>query len=100
MFVVTIVNTKNVEEMRFHIYDPMLKYCQNTPKSCCFSSLEQAFESINKIKLANDISKRIEKSLTSQVIFRNHIDLENAVLKNQKRVKGKQRLYYNTKKYK
>ena len=35
MFVVTIDNAQNVEEMRFHIDDPMLKYCQSTSNSCC-----------------------------------------------------------------
>ena len=49
-----------------------------------------AFESINQINIENYISKRIEESLTSQVGFRNRIDFENAILKNQKRVKGKQ----------
>ena len=38
--------------------------------------------------------------MTGQVDFRNRIDLSNAVLKNQKRVKGEQVLYYNMKKYK
>ena len=52
------------------------------------------FESINKIKAANDISKRTGEALTSEVGFRNHIDFENAVLKNQKRVKDEQKLYY------
>ena len=32
--------------------------------------------------------------MTSQVGFCNRIDFENAVLKNQKRVKGEQKLYY------
>ena len=59
MFVVPIRNSKNVEEMKFHIDIPMLKYYQNTPNSCCFSSLVSAFDSINNIKAYNDISNRI-----------------------------------------
>ena len=38
--------------------------------------------------------------MTNKVSFRNHIDFENASLKNQKIVKGEQVLYYNTKKNK
>ena len=38
MFVVPIGNAKDVEEMKFHIYAPMLKYCQNTYNSSCFGS--------------------------------------------------------------
>ena len=40
MFVVPVGNAKNVEEMKFQIDAPMLKYIQNTSNSCCFSSLE------------------------------------------------------------
>ena len=60
MFVVTIDNAQNVEEMMFHIDDPMLKYRQSTSNSCCFGSLESAFDIINQTKAANDISKRVE----------------------------------------
>ena len=85
--------------MKFQIDFTMLKYCQNKLNSCCFSSLASAFYSINQIKYANAISKRIEESLTSQVSLSNHIDFSNAVLKNQKIVKVEQKLYYNMKKY-
>ena len=54
----------------------MLKYCQNSSNSCCFSSLVSAFESINQTKSYNDIPMRIEESLTSQVGFSNRIDFE------------------------
>ena len=60
MFLVLIGNNKNVEEMKFHIDDPILKYCQSTSNSCCFSILASAFDTINQIKAASDISKRIE----------------------------------------
>ena len=60
MFLVPIGNTKNVEEVRFSIDAPMLKYRHNTLNSCYFSSLASSFDSINQIKDANDISKRIE----------------------------------------
>ena len=81
--------------MRFHIDVPMLKYFKRIPNSCCFSSLESYFDIIDKIKDANAISKCIEESFTSQVGFRNRIDFANAVLKNQKIVKGEKKLYYN-----
>ena len=97
MFEFTIGNTKCVEEMKFHSKAPMLKYCQNLLNSCCFSSLASYFDSINQTKSANAIAIHIEESFTSQV--GNRIDFENAVLKNQKRVKGEQKLYYSMKKY-
>ena len=61
MFEVPIVNDKNVEEMKFRIDSPMLKYHQNASNSCCVSSLESSFDSINQIKATNSISKRIEE---------------------------------------
>ena len=39
---VPISNAKNVEEIKFKIYSPMIKYIQNTSNSCCFSSLASA----------------------------------------------------------
>ena len=53
MFVFPIGNARNVEEMKFHIYDPMLKYRQNKPNNFCFSILASAFGSINQIKATN-----------------------------------------------
>ena len=84
MLVVSIVSAKNVEEMKFRIDAPILKYLQNTSNSCCFSSLASAFDSNDQIKSANAISNHIEESLTSQVSFRNCIDSVNAVLKTKK----------------
>ena len=60
MFEVPIGNTKCVEEMKFHIDALMLKYCQITSNTFCFSSLASAFDSINQTKAANSISMRIE----------------------------------------
>ena len=48
MFVVTIENAKNMEEMKFHIDGPMIKYCQSTMEIYCFSSLASSFDSIIK----------------------------------------------------
>ena len=59
MFVVPISNAKNMEEMKFHIYSPMLKYQQNTSNTCCFSILASAFEITNQSKANNVISKCI-----------------------------------------
>ena len=78
----------------------MIKYCQITPNSCCFSSLASDFDSINKIKAANAKSKCIDESLTSQVGFSNSIDFKNSVLKKLKIIKGEQKLYYKLKMFK
>ena len=59
MFLFPIGNSKNMEEMKFHIDAPMLKYRQSTSNSCRFSSLVSAFDCINQTKAANDISKYI-----------------------------------------
>ena len=85
MFEVTIGNTKCEEEMKFHSKTPMLKYCQSVLNSCCFSSLESDFDSINQTKAINAITMHIEESFTSQV--GNHIDFANAILKNKKELK-------------
>ena len=39
---------------------PILKYCQKSLNSCCFSSLASAFASINNNNAANAISLRIK----------------------------------------
>ena len=77
-----------MEETKFHVDAPMLKYRQSASNICCFSIFALAFDTINQIKADNAISKRIEESLTSQVGFRNRVYFENAVLKNQKIVKA------------
>ena len=59
MFVDQISNAKNVEEIKFHINAPMLKYRQNSSNSCCFSNSESSFEIINQTKDSNAISKHI-----------------------------------------
>ena len=76
-----------------------LNICQNTSNSCFSSSLASVFDGINQIEAANAISQLIEESLKSQVGFSNRIDFSNAVMKNQKRVKGEQKLYYILKTY-
>ena len=64
----------------------MLKYCQKSLNSFCSSSLASSFDSINQTKTANDISLRIEEYLKSKV--GNHIDFENAISKNEKKLKA------------
>ena len=82
----------------FKLYNdaPILKYCQKSLNSCCFSSLSSDFASINHKKASNDISLRIEESLESEV--GNRIDFANAILKNEK--KGEHKMYYSLVKYK
>ena len=42
-----IGNGKCVESFKFRIDAPILKYCQKSLNSCCFSSLASVFASIN-----------------------------------------------------
>ena len=60
----------------------MLKYCQKSLNSCCFSNLASDFSRIEQNKSNNDISLCIEESLKSEV--GNHIDFANVILKNEK----------------
>ena len=83
--------------MNFHSKAPMLKYCKKSLNSCCFSSLESAFYIINHTKAANYVAIYIEESLKIQV--GNCIDFVNAILKNEKRFKGEQKLYYSMSTY-
>ena len=83
--------------MKFRSKSLMLKYRQKSLNSCCFSSLESSFDSINQNKDSNAIVIRIEESLKSQVGNQN--DFANAILKNEKRVKGEQKLYYIMRRY-
>ena len=64
----------------------MLKYCQNSLNSCCYSSLAPAFDSIKQPKAANAISMRIEESLKRKV--GNCMDLANFILKNENKLKA------------
>ena len=77
---------------------PMLNYCQKSLNSCCFSSLESAFDSIKQTKYVNDKFFCIEESLKIEV--GNCIDFANAILKNEKKLKGEPRVYYSLRKYK
>ena len=61
--------------------------------SCCFSSLESAFASINHNADANAIPMGIEESLKSEV--GNRIDFANIILKDQKINKGEPKVHYN-----
>ena len=74
-----------MESFKFQNDAPILNYSKKSLNSCCFSSLAPAFASINHNKAANDISLRIEESLESEV--GNSIDYENAILKNEKKLK-------------
>ena len=88
MFQVPIGNSKYVENFKFHNDTPMLKYCQKSFNSCCFSSLESAFSSIKQTKAYNYIAFRIEESLKSEV--GNRIDCANAILKTKKQLTANQ----------
>ena len=81
-FQVPIGNEKCVESFNFNNDAPILKYCQKSLNSCCFSSLASDFVSIKQIKATNAISSRIEESLKSEV--GNHIYFASAILKNKK----------------
>ena len=77
----------------FHKDDPTLIFCQKYLNSCCFSSLASAFASIKQFKAANDISLRINESLTSEV--GNRIHFASEIMQNRKRNKGEARVHYS-----
>ena len=85
-----------MKTIRFQNDAPMFKYFQK--HGCFFSSLASAFSSITQNKAANDISFGIEESLKSKM--GNRIDFANAILKNEKKLKGEPRVYYSLSKYK
>ena len=62
-FQVPVGNAKHVESFKFQNDYPILKYCQKSLNSCCFSSLALYFASINHNKASNAISLRIKESL-------------------------------------
>ena len=92
-FQVPIGNAKCVESFKFQNDAPILKYCQKTLNSCCFSSLASAFDSINHFNTTKAISMRIEESLKSEV--GNRIDFTNDILKNKNISKGEPKVHYN-----
>ena len=55
IFDVPIGNSKCVEKLKFHSNAPMLKYCQKSLNSCCFSSLVSDFAIIEQTKASNYI---------------------------------------------
>ena len=80
--------SKCVETFKFHNDVPILKYCQKSLNSCCFSSLLSYFASIEQATYANAISLQIEETL--KIKTGNRIDFLNAILKNEKRSKANQ----------
>ena len=72
-FQVPFGNAKCVELFKFQNDAPILKYCQKTLNSGCFSSLASAFASIKHFKAAirlptsifNDYSMRIDIALAA-----------------------------------
>ena len=96
-FQVPIGNAKCVESFKLRKDAPILKYCQKTLNSCCFSSLALAFASINHNAAANDISMRTEESLKSEV--GNRSDFANDILKDKILNKDEPKVHYNQMKY-
>ena len=66
-FQVPIGNTKVLKSFKFQKDAPIIRYCQKTLNSCCFSSLASAFAGIKHFKAENAISIRIKESLKSEV---------------------------------
>ena len=85
IFQVPIGNAKCVELFKFRIDAPILKYCQKSLNSYCFSSLASTFDSINHNNDANAISMRIEELLKSEV--GNRIYFANGILRKIKEMK-------------
>ena len=63
----------------------MLKYCQESSNSYCFSSLVSAFDIINQTKAANSIAICIEESLKIEV--GNRVDFDNDILNNERKLR-------------
>ena len=82
LFQVPIANKIFVESFKFQNDVPIIKYCQKSLNSCCFSSLASSFAIAKQNKAANAISLRIKESLESEVVDR--IDFANAIFKNKK----------------
>ena len=97
-FQVQIWNAKCVESFKFRNDAPILKYCQKSLNSCCFSILASDFDSINHKDAANAISLRIKESLKIEV--GNRIYFANDILKNKKINRGETKVHYNLIKYK
>ena len=66
-FQVPIGNAKCVESFKFRNDAPIIKYCQKSLNSCCFSSLASSFANINHNNAANAISLHMKESLKSEV---------------------------------
>ena len=77
-----------MENVKFYNDAPMLKYCEKLLNRCCFSILASAFGNIEQTKAVNAISLRIEEFLKSKMC--NHIDFDNAILKNENKLKVNQ----------
>ena len=69
----------------FHNDAPMLNYCQKWLNSYCFSILASSLDIIEQNKAFNDISLRTEESL--KIKMGNRIDFENAIMKNENKLK-------------
>ena len=55
IFQVSIGNSKCMENSKFHNDAPMLKYCQKSLNSCCFSRLASDFAIIEQTEATNAI---------------------------------------------
>ena len=82
----------------FCLEEPVLRYHQNISNSCCLSILASVFCRIGDNRAEISLENFIEESLTLQKnMFRNRIDFDNDIMKNELRHKGEQRLKYNLK---
>ena len=72
-----IGNAKCVESFKLRNDAPILKCCQKSLNSCCFSGLASSSTSINHKNSDNTIALRIKESLKSEV--GNRIDFSNDI---------------------
>ena len=98
IFQVPIGNSKCVETFKFHNDVPILKYFQKSLSIFCFSILASAFVGIKQIKNTDAISLGIEEYLKSKL--GNRINFENAILKEENKIKGEPKFHYILRKYK
>ena len=96
IFPVTIGNTKETGEIEDNLQDPLVAYHHNDSNTCCLSSLAYAFTASGKRNDARAISMQIEESLYYKYQgYKDRIAFANAIMSDQVRNPGEQRLHYN-----
>ena len=101
IFPVTFVNVKETGEIEYALHDPLVAYYQKDSNFCCFSSLASTFTASGEKNAVRKIARQIEKSLHCKYqVYKDSIVFDNAIMSDQVRNPGEQRLHCNIKKRK